>query len=307
MNQPEEMPSAGNMEEWLKWAETKLALSFAVTLYFKSPPSAFAEGVLECYRRYLELCEPHLRWFSSATGKFRPASAKVLRIPFRRVPEALEHNTYWSWKAYAGEDLCDAAPWQFSAVLRPAPRDLSQFRAAFPVEMFAGDLGRFVALVEAFAACVPFFFGYAGFSFSQAMELMRLQGNEQLLVPAAMRFSGIEVEAQINGTALSCAEAIKGVNWLTLLGSGFVEKLGGKAALRAQLSEPIELHDLPAGLMIQAGPLPGIGDVNAGERLPLYREVHRVLTPIRVRSHCVFGGRQFGVDETRRWIGRFDD
>lgn len=306
MNQPEEMLHAGNIEEWLKWAETKVALSLAVTLYLKPPPSAFAEGVLECYRQYLELCEPHLRWFSSATGKFRRANEKVLRIPFRRVPEALEHNTYWSWKAYAGEDLRDAAPWQFSAELDPTVHRLSEVRAAFPVEMFAGDVGRFVALVKAFAARVPFFFGYAGFSFSQAMELMRRQSNDALVVPAAMRFSGIEVEGQIAGTALSCSENIKGVNWLTLLGWAFVEQLGGRAALRAQLSETIELHDFPAGLMIQAGSLPGIGDVNAGERLPLYREVHRVLTRIRVRSHCVFG-RHFGVDETRRWMDRFDD
>lgn len=300
-------PMGGSLEELLAWAETKIALSLAITLYFKPPPAAFAEGVLECYRQYLELCEPHLRWFSSSTGKFRPANAKVLRIPFRRVPEALSHNTYWSWRAYAGEDLHDAAPWQIEAELDPVAHYLSHFRAAFAGEMFAGDLGRFVTLVKTFAARVPFFFGYAGFSFSESMELMRKQGNEHLLVPPAMRFAGVEVEQQMAATSLCCGESIKGVNWLTLLGTGFVEQMGGKAALRVQLSEAIELHELPAGLLIQAGPLPGIGDINAGERLPLYREVHRVLTPIRNLAHRGLGNRAFHLEETRRWMGRFDD
>ena len=123
----------------------------------------------------------------------------------------------------------------------------------------------------------------------------------------AMRFSGVEVEDEGGGTAISCTDCIKGVNWLTLLAWSFVERLGGKAALRAKLSEAIELHDLPAGLMIQAGPSPGLGDVNAGERLPLYREVHRALTSIRSFDHCPFGGRAFGLNATRRWMSRFDD
>ncbi len=305
MKQPEDVLHGGNIEEWLKWAETKVALSLAVTLYFKSPPSAAAEGVLECYREYLELCGPQLRWFVSSPGKFREANAKVLQLPFRRVPEAIAHNRWLSWSAYAGADLRDAAPSQFTAVLKPDAQDLSEVRAAFPVEMFAGELERFMALVKTFAARVPFFFGYAGFSFSAAKEMMRGQSNGRLLGPAAMRFSGVEVED--GGTAISCQDSIKGVNWLTLLASSFVERLGGKATLRAQLSKAIELHDLPAGLMIQAGPTPGLGDLNAGERLPLYREVHRVLTPIRVRRHCVFDGLYFGVDETQRWMSRFDD
>jgi hypothetical protein len=301
------MIHAGNIGDWLEWAQTKVALSLAVSLYFKPPTSAAAEGVLECYRQYLELCGPQLRWFVSSTGKYREANAKVLQIPFRRVPEAIDHNTYWSWSAYAGADLRDAAPSQFTAVLDPAAHHLSEVRAAFPVEMFAGEISRFVTLVKMFAARVPLSFGYAGFSFSTAKEMMRGQANEQLLVAAAMRFSGIEVEAPGAATAISCTDCIKGVNWLTLLGSAFVERLGGKAALRAQLSEAIELHDLPTGLMIQAGAVPGLGDVNADERLPLYREVHRTLTPIRTQNHSPFGGRAFGLAATRRWMSRFDD
>lgn len=310
LDQPTEPPHAGNLEEWLQWAQTKIALSLAVSLYFKPPPLAAAEGVLECYRRFLELCEPQLRWYGSETsGKYRKADPKVLRIPFRRVPEAIAHGQFWAWMVYAGEDYSDAASTQFEAVLTPDPNTpgkLSFFRAAFPVEMFAADLGRFVALVRDFASRVPLFFGYAGFSFSEALEIKRKQTNEQLLAPIAMRFSGIEVESQVC-TRLCCKERIKGVNWLTLIDSSLVEQLGGRSALRGQLSDAIDLHDLPAGLMIQAGRVPGLGDVNAGDKLPLYRAVHRALMPVRNTDHWPLGDRGFWQEETRRWMGRFDD
>lgn len=307
MTEPTEPPHAGNIEEWLKWAETKVALSLAVSFYFKPPPSSFAEGILECYRHYLELCEPHLRWYGSETsGKYREADSKVLRIPFRRVPEAIEHDKFWAWMTYAGADYRDAAPYQFDVALDPDKDALSFFRAAFPVGMFASDFAGFTALVETFARRVPFFFGYAGLSFSEALEIKRKQSNEQLLLPAAMRFSGVEVESSIC-TRLCCRDSIKGVNWLTLIDSSLVERLGGRAALRAQLDSAIALRDLPAGLMIQAGQEPELGDVNAGERLPLYRQVHRAMRPVRVVDHWLFGGRFFLQQETRRWMSRFDD
>lgn len=305
MTEPTEPPHAGNIEDWLKWAETKVALSLAVSLYFKPPRAPAAEGVLECYREYLELCEPHLRWYAGENGTYRKADPKVLRIPFRRVPEAIEHEKLWAWVAMAGDNHQDAAAYQFRAMLSEDDA-LSYFRAAFPVAMFADDFGRFEALVERFAKRVPFFFGSAGFSFSTSLEIARRQMNEQCLVPAAMRFSGVEVEAHV-GTCLCCKESIKGVSWLTLISSALAERLGGKPTLRAGLGEAIEIHDLPAGLMIQAGSAPGLGDVNAGERLPLYREVHRVLTPIRNLGHWPLGDRAFWQDETRRWMSRFDD
>lgn len=306
MNQPAEPPSAGNLQEWLKWSETKISLSLAVSLYMKPPASSFAGAMLECYEEYLGLCEPHLAWYASEHHGFRAASPKVLRIPFRRLPEAIGHGVGWAWCASGGEHHRDAAPYQFTAVASQSAYYLNPVRAAFPVEMFTGDIGRFVALVKRFASRMPFFFGYAGLSFSTSLEPGTAQKNEQYLLPVAMRFSGVEVEGR-GPTSVCCTESIKGVSWLTLLSPGFVEQLGGKSTLRTQLGEAIDLIDLPGGLMIQAGPAPELGDVNAGERLPLYREVHRALTPIRNPSHHMLGARIFGKDETRRWMRRFDD
>lgn len=309
MSQSPEPPTTGPMDEWLKWAETKIALSLAVSFFLKPPSSAFAEGLLECYREYLELCRPKLTWYGSETSStYRAATPKVLQIPFRRLPEAIANGKLWSWASYAGEDYRDAAPYQFEAFVQSDSYHQSSFRAAFPVATFGAELGHFIALVKRFAEHVPFSFGYAGFSFSESQEAKRRQANEIYLVAAAMRFAGVEVEGEFHiPTRLCCKENIKGVNWLTLISSPFVEQLGGKAALRAQLGEAITLHELPTGLMIQAGPAPGLGDVNAGEQLPFYREVHRTLTPVRNLSHWPLGNRAFWQEETRRWMNRFND
>lgn len=309
MSEAAEFPSGGDVAEWVRWGETKISLSLAVSLYFKLPRSAFVDGLLECYQQYLDLCEPQLRWYGSETsGRYREVDKKVLRIPFRRVPEVVQNGKFWAWMVYAGEHHRHAAPYQFEGMLAEEGEGslTGHMRAAFPVKMFREDLGRFVELVKALAARAPFFFGYGGFSFSEAIEISTRQQNENYLLPSAMRFSGVEVESR-DRTCICCMDTIKGVNWLTLLSPPFVERLGGRAALRAQLSEAIMLHDLPSGLMIQAGPAPGLGDVNAGERLPLYREVHRVLKPVRVVDHWLLGDRVFKTDETRRWMSRFDD
>lgn len=307
MTQPEEMLPAGNLDEWLTWAETKVALSLAVSFFFKPPASAFADGLLECYREYLDLCGPQLQWYGSETSsKYSKAMPRLLQIPFRRLPEALGHGKLWSWMTYSGEDYRDAGEYQFYALVHSDADNQSSFRAAFPVRMFAGAPERFVELVKRFAERLPFSFGYAGFSFSESQEIKRKQVNEIYVLPTAMRFSGIEVESHTR-TCQCCKDTIKGVNWLTLLSPAFVEKLGGKPTLEPLVEDGITLHDLPTGLMIQAGTAPELGDVNAGERAPLYRKVHAALEPIRVVDHWLLGSRGFQQDATRRWMSRFDD
>ncbi len=139
MTQPEEMLPAGNLEEWLTWAETKVALSLAVSFFFKPPASAFADGLLECYREYLDLCGPQLQWYGSETSsKYSKAMPRLLQIPFRRLPEALGHGKLWSWMTYSGEDYRDAGEYQFYALVHSDADNQSSFRAAFPVRMFAG-------------------------------------------------------------------------------------------------------------------------------------------------------------------------
>lgn len=303
-----EPPPGADLDALVKWASTKLTVSLAVSMYFQPPPSACVEGVLAIYKRYLELCEPRLTWFADETGKkYREASPEVLRIPFRRAQEALSNDRLYSWGTFAGKRHRHAAPYQFECLLDPDGRkdgSLNYLRAAFAVDMFRADVAAFMAVVKELGSLVPVFHGTGGFSFSESMQTGERQANEPYLIAAAMRFSGVDVKA-LSATSLCCDRAIRGVNWLTLVNASFVKRLGGEKALRGWFSEAIQLHSMPWGLMIQAGPEPGLGNVNEGETLPLYREVNRVLRPVRVPVHMNLGV-DFDEALTRRWIGRFD-
>lgn len=306
--EPREPPDTDDPKKLQKWAGTKLSLSLAVTMYFKPPPESCAEGVLKVYQRYLDLCEPQLTWFADETGKrYREARPDVLRIPFDRVPQALESKKFYSWGAFAGTHHRDAAATQFAVRL---PQDkyndgtLCSLRAAFPVEAFREDPARFVTLVQELAAMVPVFHGYAGYSLSQSMVRIAAQANEPYLIAAAGHFLGVEVEDD-SGTRLSCTNAIKGVNWLTMIDDSLVKRLGGQQAIVAQLGEEIAVVNMPWGLLIQAGPMPELGVVNAGQTLPLYRRVNQVLRPVRVAVHMDFGV-EFEAARTRNWMTRFD-
>lgn len=306
--EPREPPDTDDPKKLQKWAGTKLSLSLAVTMYFKPPPEKCAEGVLKVYQRYLDLCEPQLTWFADETGKrFREARADVLRIPFDRVPQALELDKFYAWTGFAGKKHRHAAPYQFWAMLSPDEYKvgtLSTVRAAFAVDMFREDVGRFVQTVQDMAALVPVFHGVAGYSFSPSIEYGQAQTDEPYLISAAAHFSGVEVENE-SSTRLCCGNAIKGVNWLTMLDDSLVKRLGGEGRLRKQLGDEITVHRMPWGVMIQAGPEPGLGVVNAGETLPLYRHVNQVVRPVRVAAHMDLGVL-FDEALTRRWIGRFD-
>jgi hypothetical protein len=123
----------------------------------------------------------------------------------------------------------------------------------------------------------------------------------------ARRFPGIDVEP-FGALASSADKGIKNINWLTLVGDVFLERMGGRDAVRRQLAsvERVVVHDLQHGIMIQAGPEPACGDADRGERLELYHDVGRMLRPLMIPERDLdIGDRIGGVELGRSWVYRF--
>ncbi|WP_064696840.1 type VI immunity family protein [Rhizobium aegyptiacum] len=104
-------------------------------------------------------------------------------------------------------------------------------------------------------------------------------------------------------------------NWLTILGGDNVAQLGGEAAIAAQLSGDMSVIRLKSGIMIRAGALPALGNTAAGGVPAAYRNVARIVKPIRFEEYrfSIFklpahlnSGKEARLAENLKWIRRFD-
>jgi hypothetical protein len=112
-------------------------------------------------------------------------------------------------------------------------------------------------------------------------------------------------------SALAEPNAVKGVNWLTVLGRGCVEALGGIDLIRAAVDPAIEIHERNHAIVLQAGPRPELGDVNRGDRLPLFRSVYHAIEdlhqPMIDAAEPFPMGRDDDEERTEAWLRRFGD
>lgn len=290
-----------------------VAPSMAVAIYFRAPVADYEAGVIYCLESFLALYGKDLTFYADEDiGRIRKATPKLLHYPIDRIRNRSRKMPFFAWAMHAGNAMDAASPISFESYVREDDRHkLSYVRASFPPHAYSGLEGanQFAALVTDWAGRLPFFHGYGGLALNQSAQAGTKQGNSKIVFALASRFPGFEVD-DCGGTVLVAQEAIKGINWLTLLGDKFGNRLGGIASLRKKLSNEIELVPVPnRGLMIRAGKEPGTGDVNRGHQLPLYQEVSRALLPIRMVQHPALGPIEFGSfgpQGTEAWLKRFD-
>ncbi len=104
---------------------------------------------------------------------------------------------------------------------------------------------------------------------------------------------------------------IKGVNWYTLIGDLFVDRLGGEAVVRTKLARrDIGIERIGKCLLIRAGDFPWLGAPDEGWSEP-YLVVNSVLRVLRdPNPHGlqtnVPGAPHADSDGTRQWEARFD-
>lgn len=134
----------------------------------------------------------------------------------------------------------------------------------------------------------------------------RMQSVENEDTPNEALYSYLKPGAKVLGIG-----HIKGVNWYTILGDVFVERLGGEAALRQQLQrEDIGVERQGQCVLLRAGVFPRLGAPEEGVIEP-YAWVNRVVRSLRDPAHDALHSyipdtERADVDNTRRWLARFD-
>ncbi|ENE7664165.1 hypothetical protein CSC04_1081 [Enterobacter roggenkampii] len=155
--------------------------------------------------------------------------------------------------------------------------------------------------------------GYAGLSFVLPYAFERMFPYEYAL---AQRFSGVMVDSL--GT-LEGGEAVIGLKdacWYTILGTPWLERLGGEDAVSRRLAKTPEISLLSYnnGVIMKAGELPPPLGEKQTEGLPqLLVKINQIILPVRYDGHkglhfySEYENHQFDEESSMKWFARFDE
>lgn len=273
--------------------------------------SAFdrSAGIVDFYEKSLPLIKESLTFYRTETMAISKRLKKdtLNLIPFWFTKTKTRRDIYMLnlESGVSADDISDHA---FALTAVEAEDESTGFaRLILPVEAFEDDFSPFYELAKSLFENMEFAFGSAGYSLN-----WNDLSNEADLAREAMsgmrkRYPGLDL-SDPSGTKYSAASGFKCVNWLTFLGEDLAVQAGGALKLGKKLGAGVSVETLPHGLVVRAGEVPTIGDVNRRKGVPLYQQVGKVLAPLRAQNHPPFLGTDGIVDddETNDWLARFD-
>lgn len=292
--------------------EVVACVGLICTLYFDGPASdEVRQRIVTALEYFLQRTDANAwKWSMNPTTHraVRIGASEVLSVPSRALATIPAGKTF-EVMMHGGDDVGDAHPYRVIVGAGTRTNVYSYFSVGVPFEWIASnDPGTFTQLIVELAERLRPSHGYAGLG---AVGHVDTGPNDPALgsiVPMVQRFKGLEIDLPTSHSIYTKQEnAIKGINWLTVLDQSWIDRLGGDATLRAQLGPSSVVHPYSEGWVIQAGPRPQFGDRNRNEPMDAYEQVARALKPIRVSS--IRGvASAYGFDRARadEWLARFD-
>ncbi len=201
----------------------------------------------------------------------------------------------------------------------PVKDEPAYFSAILPLGWLKNKEGEgaFQKLIVDWCKILKPFHAYAGIGAIQSMHEVEKKRTNHLVYPLARRFPGLEVDKP--GTVASKMTMggeqlkIKGVNWLTALDDQCFEELGGRDAVLGDLGEAFTFYEYDGGVLIQAGIMPQLGDVNQQHIPRYYQQLARKLKPVRMsfpEGHFLIKSpdrnQQSNAEASNEWLARLD-
>ncbi|RKH71716.1 DUF3396 domain-containing protein [Corallococcus sp. AB049A] len=278
----------------------------SIAFFMGGPHEELALPLCRALERYRRAIEPRsLAWYVDRHGDWSPLAEEADaflteavmhpatgRIEVSEKPDSVTGIRF----KYRGRGL----PQQPFFQLTPHGTFAAEFW--LPIEFLEHPGPEWVrALALELGRELPFHSGYVGLSFDawgwaeSTTPVMKAKGfrHPGLLLP------GLETLATKLGTRLW------GPTWLNFLGPPVLNELGGVEGLRSRLHSPsTQVEALsPDRAVVSLGPVPEAGDVEAGDTLPAYRELARLLEPWLYAHQGAWGG--LTEAEVRQWERRF--
>jgi Protein of unknown function (DUF3396) len=283
------------------------AVRVGVTLvvYYAKPMRELAEVVQRLIDLYLSFVPDHsIQSMLSTTGVWREFSKQSLSAGLRKL--AADGADYRSIhlgseaSANVGEYGFHFFGSNFSKI-DVSPRETCAAIFEFPAGALARDSkGRFEEFVVAVAESETFESGYGGYAFKHLFETWRDQALPWI-GQRAQRYLGLDIS--YDSFRRAARGRVINVSWITLLGGGVTQALGGAKYISEQLSSEVRVRSLTTGLLLVAGESAPIGDTNRGvQDIRLLKEVALLTKSVRGRMEIGFGSDAF----RRGWLDRFD-
>lgn len=298
-----------------------ICFGLAATLYFhEGHTEEKRRASLECFNEYERMCGSYLRWHSVSANSRRMSSvgnlqsrdmSPYLLSPKWNEPEAREHG--WAFYWHGGEHPDDASPFKIHAYGSPKmyadlDNSLSFLQVSFPVLWFQGKLEDFPNLILRWSERLKPYHGYGGITLLDSPDRGLSQKYSPNFAAYGNRYPGLEIDRPMSHKRATL-EGIKGGNWLTILSTNFVDKLGGSYSFHSELGELFAVQEYDGGVIVVAGAVPEVGDRNRNVDAPLYSRLAAVFKPIRIQRHPrPFSKGRFAQDgEYEAWLARFDE
>jgi hypothetical protein len=212
------------------------------------------------------------------------------------------------WIDIQGGPWEEIGPYAFTLDGRDASsRRVSGLALRLPPDILAGEPANALAKrLCALAGHLDFLCGTAGFMLhATPFDRQRYWPQMKKLV---VRYEGVEPD-MLNDGEYTAGLGLTGVNWLTFIGSKYLEVLDGPKAIKAAAAKRkgVTVYDVGKGLALRAGPEPQLGDRNtASTGLAPYRQVYEIVKPaLFADAQYPFDDPHFDGDETVTWMHRF--
>ncbi|MGV8927220.1 MAG: DUF3396 domain-containing protein [Ewingella sp.] len=311
------------IEKWLPEASVKykdgspaVNLGLIITVFFKDGHTPeVRQKMVACVDRFYAEFKSHLKktitksWVGITEKNYQKKRQEILDS----TPEEI-----FSW--YLGSAEKDFLAPDYDILIMGKrvfhnDNDRSVIKLTFPLSLLKEPDGK--ARYEAWLMwlCNTFSVesGYAGLSFVLPYAFERMFPYEFVL---AQRFSGAMVDSIGTLEGRGAVISLKGACWYTMIGTPWLEKLGGGELLKHRLAKmpQISLLSYNNGVILKAGELPPpLGEMKTEGLSPLLVKINQLIRPVRFNdsrslhfySECE--GHQFDKESTMKWYRRFDE
>jgi hypothetical protein len=288
---------------------TIVAPGITLWLTTATPLPELGPLVADVLERYLAFVPPDaLDHYLAANGTYKKLTKKAVADTLKRLRSVTSRVEYLSFHFGQGPgggvgeygahflgsnlDHEDSTPLETNLLLLEFP--VGQLEATPP-----DDFVRFA--IAAADGLGDLNSGVGGYAFKHPQMMFR---NEAMNAIARLALRHIGLDISYDSVQLDLKGFLDNVSWLTFFGQSLVDKLGGPDQLRQSLPAEMTVLPLRHGLLVRAGALPVVGDVNRGAKdvAPL-RLLARLTKPVRVQTEYL------GSDDelfAGRWLSRLD-